>query len=304
MIRLEELTLVQALSQQGSIHSAARELGMSQPALSKKIARMEDKLGVTVFHRTTRGTTLTLYGDRLLKKGRILLEGSAQLQREIELMAGLKLAELRIGVGPIIEYLYLPQTMSRLLMKYPSVNFDIRVDNTAKLLIDLKKRKLDIIVGSFLIDNLKDGLVEHPLAEEELIFVVRKNHPAFKRVRDGEQVSLFAYPMALPDLPPKFKEMFTKMMQQSGFQSGKTKCDNYHIIKHLIHNSDHFTGGPRSIFHEELASGAFRIFPGKLKIAPWSSSVLYTEEAQHSPIVVAFQQEIKALSELPAARLV
>ncbi|MCF6216334.1 MAG: hypothetical protein L3J58_09175 [Emcibacter sp.] len=63
-------------------------------------------------------------------------------------------------------------------------------------------------------------------------------------------------------------------------------------------------GGPRSIFHEDLASGAFRIFPAKLKIAPWSSSVLYTEEARHSPIVIAFQQEIKALSELPAARLV
>lgn len=303
MIRLEELQLVQALSLQGSIHSAAKEMGMSQPALTKKIARMEDKLGVTVFHRTSRGTTLTLYGERLLQKGRILLEGSTQLQREIELMAGLELAELRIGVGPIIEYLYLPQTMSRLLTKYPRVNFDIRVDSTAKLLTALKKRELDVIVGNFLIENLKDNLVEHTLAAEELICVVRKDHPVFKRVQEGEQVSLFAYPMALPDLPPKFEDLFTQMMKNSGFQSAKIRCDNYHIIKHLVHNSDHFTGGPRSVFHEELASGEFRIFPDKLEIAPWSSSVLYTEEAQHSPIVVAFQQEIEALSKLPAGSL-
>lgn len=303
MIRFEELKLVRELAKCGSIHNAARELGMSQPALTKKISRMEDKLGVKVFHRSARGTTLTLYGQHLLKKGKILLDGCTQLKREIELMAGLELAELRIGVGPIIEYLFLPKTMSRLLAKYPHVNFDIRVDNTANLITALRNRDIDVAIGSFHNDNTRDRFFEFRIIEDELVFVVRKEHPVFNNITEGQTASLFSYPMAIPDLPPYFETWFTNKLKKSGQKNSKLQCDNYHIIKNIIHNSNHFTGAPRTVFHKELQDGSFRIFPIDFEPVNWNASILYTEEAQHSPIVRAFQKEITAVSQLPAEKL-
>lgn len=297
MIQLEELKLVRAISHTGSVHRAARELGMSQPALSKKITRMEDKLGVAVFHRTNRGTTLTLYGDRLLTEGKVLLDKAAQLCRDIEMMAGLELAELRIGVGPIIEYFFLPETMSRLLSKYPHVNFEVKVDNVANLTVALQERTIDVAVGYFY-DGPEDQICDHPLASEELVFVVRKEHPACMDHEAGKSVSLFDYPMAIPDLPPKLATWFDRMVAQSGHKPAKLQCDNYHIIKRVLHRSDHFTGAPRSMFHKELAQGLLRIFPVELDRMQWASSVRFTEEAQHSPIVMAFLAEIAEVAKL------
>src|SRR5438445_10501934 len=61
-MKLQQLRILLAVAQHGSIHEASRSLHVSQPALSKAIAELERELGVTLMSRSVRGISLTAYG--------------------------------------------------------------------------------------------------------------------------------------------------------------------------------------------------------------------------------------------------
>ena len=103
MIALDELQKVIILAKTGSFNKAAKALNISQPALTKKIARLEDRLKVSLFYRTRRGTTPTAFGRYLIQHGEGLLEQSAGLMHDLRLIAGVEMGELHLGVGPVVK---------------------------------------------------------------------------------------------------------------------------------------------------------------------------------------------------------
>lgn len=101
-LRIENLRYAQAVAATGSFSQAARLHGVTQPALSNGVARLEVGLGCRLFDRSARGTTLTTYGRQLLPMIGSALDALDAVTTQAERFRSRTGAELRVGVSLLI----------------------------------------------------------------------------------------------------------------------------------------------------------------------------------------------------------
>jgi len=101
-MNIEVLRYVQAVSQTRSFSAAARAYGVTQPALSNGVARLEEELGVKLFDRSPRGVTPTAHGARLLPMVDRALDAVDSLTAEARRLADPAADTIRMGVSPLI----------------------------------------------------------------------------------------------------------------------------------------------------------------------------------------------------------
>ncbi|WP_161315127.1 LysR family transcriptional regulator [Sneathiella litorea] len=151
-----------------SFRKTAAKMNTTQPAISARVARLEETLGVRLFERDTSLIRLTAKGLELLPYAEKLLRTSAQLVDRIgnsEEFAGV----LRLGVSEVIVHTWLPTYISSLNRNYPAIELDIVIDNTIYLSKELTEKSLDF---AFLMGPISDFQIEnHDLIEFELIWV-------------------------------------------------------------------------------------------------------------------------------------
>ena len=124
-IESRQLRHLAAIGRNGTFVSAAKALGMSQPALSLSIQRLEDILKVSLVERGRNGATLTEAGRLLACRSEEMDETIAAVVREIELTSqGIK-GKLRIGGTPLATHNIIPATISVILEQTKDVAFEI-----------------------------------------------------------------------------------------------------------------------------------------------------------------------------------
>ena len=79
---LQQLKYVVTIAEKGTLSDAAKELFVSQPALTKAIKELEDEMNITIFNRTNKGVIVSREGDRFLGYARQVLEHTNLLEEE------------------------------------------------------------------------------------------------------------------------------------------------------------------------------------------------------------------------------
>lgn len=158
----------------GNISKAAKELYISQPAISKSIQKLEESVGCRLFSRSSRGVVLTDEGKLLYDHVRTAFEtltlGEEKLKRSIELGVG----HLKIGVSSTLcKYLLLPY-LKEFIRQNPHISISISCQSTNETLKLLEDNKIDIgLIGKPA--NLKN--IQFDFSEEiEDIFVATKDY--------------------------------------------------------------------------------------------------------------------------------
>src|SRR4051794_39215492 len=98
-LKLRQLEILLAVADTGSMAKAATRLAISQPAISRAIADMEQTLGVPLFDRSTQGVGPTQYGRALVKRGIAAFDEIDQGVKELVFLADPTVGEVRIGSG-------------------------------------------------------------------------------------------------------------------------------------------------------------------------------------------------------------
>lgn len=169
----------------GNISKAAKELYISQPAISKSIQKLEESLNCKLFLRSSRGVLLTEEGsllyDHVREAFESLTEGEDKLKRSIELGVG----HLQIGVSTTLcKYLLLPY-LKEFIHQNPHVNISIKCQSTNETLKLLDENKIDIgLIGKP--ENLK-GITFLSLETIEDIFVANKEYVDNLKARGVEK---------------------------------------------------------------------------------------------------------------------
>src|SRR6266446_6192222 len=101
-IKLQDVHILMAVVQAGSMGKAARHLNTSQPNVSKSIADLERVLGVRLLDRNRQGVEPTDYGRALLSGGEAVFDELRQTVRKIESLADPAAGEVRIGANPAL----------------------------------------------------------------------------------------------------------------------------------------------------------------------------------------------------------
>ena len=120
-----------------SFVAAGRLLGVSASAVGKSVGRLEDKLGVRLFHRSTRSVTLTAEGGLFLERSRRILAEIEAAQMEISQATAAPRGRLRVSL-PLVSALMLP-VLSDFMEAYPQIELDL----------DFTDRVVDVIEEGF-----------------------------------------------------------------------------------------------------------------------------------------------------------
>lgn len=165
----------------GNISKAAKELYISQPAISKSIQKLEESVGCKLFSRSSRGVVLTNEGkllyDHVSSAFETLTLGEEKLRRSIELGVG----HLKIGVSATLcKYMLLPY-LKEFIRRNPHISISITCQSTNETLRLLEDNKIDIgLIGKP--DNLKNIHFDF-LEEIEDVFVATKDYIRNLRAR-------------------------------------------------------------------------------------------------------------------------
>ena len=132
-----------ATAEEGSLSAAARALGVTQPTLSRQVSALEEALGITLFERGPRITTLTSAGLEVLDHVRAMYEAAAKLSLsasgQSQGVAGL----VRIATTDTLACYHLPEILISLRKMAPDIEVEIRTSNKVQ---DLIQREADIAI--------------------------------------------------------------------------------------------------------------------------------------------------------------
>ena len=161
---LDQLKTFLWVSRLGGVRKAAQEMNITQPAVSGRIAALEESLGTTLFERTHRGVTLTKQGVLLRDYAEKIADLVEQIKSNVVPAESVN-SLLRIGVAETIVQLWLPSFLSALYEKYPNLNVEISVDVSVDLRQQLIERSLDLAllmgpISEFSVDNVELPPVE------------------------------------------------------------------------------------------------------------------------------------------------
>lgn len=156
LIELRNIETFYWIATLGGFRAAAKKLNASQPAVSQRIAQLEEALGVRLFDRDGGGVRLTMRGQALLSHAERMLQlkqDMLQVARADHVIGG----RICIGVSETIVQTWLPQLLERVHATFPKVLIEIEVDTTPVLRAHLLAREIDL---AFLL-----GPVEEPQAQ-------------------------------------------------------------------------------------------------------------------------------------------
>ena len=196
-MEIRDLEYFRVVAQHGHFGRAANKLGLTQPALSKSVARLEAAVGARLLERTPRGVVLTQVGAALIARAthiHSVIDGA--LREAKDLSSGVS-GHLRIGTVPTAGEHLLPSVCVELLRGSPRLFIQVVVGHSDVLLAALGRGELDLVYGSFPEPRVA-GMTYESLGKDVMTVFVRKRH-ALARGRQIDLTQLADVHWALPN---------------------------------------------------------------------------------------------------------
>jgi DNA-binding transcriptional LysR family regulator len=168
-----------AVAEERHFGRAARRLNIAQPALSRQIQQLEQKLGVQLFTRDRRKVELTSAGAVLLDRGRSVLKEVEQAVVATQRAGRGEVGQLEVGHAPAADMILLPRLVSEFRAKYPDVTLALRHLSGPPLLQALRDRRIQ--VGLLRLPIEDSDLATITLLSERLVAVLPASHPLADR---------------------------------------------------------------------------------------------------------------------------
>lgn len=184
-VSLDELRWFVAVADLGRVTRAAEELHISQPALSRALARLQRELGVALFDRSGRNLRLNRYGELFLAHVRRALAEVESGREAVEELAGAEHGSVSLGFAPTLSTWLVPALVSAFRSEHPGPRFQLRQDAVGQLVNALHDGAVDLLITPRPGDP---QLSWRELGRERLQLVVPPTHKlaSRKRVRLAE----------------------------------------------------------------------------------------------------------------------
>lgn len=172
---LEQLRIFIAVAEREHMTAAARELDLTQSAVSAAVAGLEHQYETKLFDRIGRGIALTEAGRVFLAEARAVLARAASAEAALADLAGLKRGALALAGSQTVGNYWLPPLVARFVADHPGVEARVRVDNTAHVARMASEGLIDLGYVEGEVDD--PALVVETVAEDVLILVAPPGHP-------------------------------------------------------------------------------------------------------------------------------
>jgi DNA-binding transcriptional LysR family regulator len=241
------------VAEKQSFSEAADALYLTQPAVSKRIAALEDELKTRLFDRIGRKISLTEAGHALLVHAKTILLEMEDSKREIANLRGTVAGRLSIGTSHHIGLHRLPPILRRYSSTYPEVELDLHFMDS------------EVACRAVLSGDLELGIVTlppTPLPElyseviwpDPLVFVVGRDHPLAKKAKASLR-QLADYPAILPSKGTYTRELLEQNFAPLGLSLQVGMSTNYlETIKMMVGVGLGWSVLPESMLSSELVA--------------------------------------------------
>jgi DNA-binding transcriptional LysR family regulator len=192
-LEVDDLRSFLVLSEQLHFRHAAEILHISQPALSKQIRRLEERLGGELLMRRSGGLHLTSAGQVLLQHARQIIEDAETAERTTRLALKGEAGTLRVGFGIAVLARGLPNLMLRFRKRFPNVDLSVRNMSTSDQTQALSDKRID--VGFVRLPIRNEDIETLPLVKERLMIVLSEHS---RHDAQGGLAALSGAPFILP----------------------------------------------------------------------------------------------------------
>lgn len=184
MPELTALEVLLAVARHGSLGGAAREIGTSQQAVSARISSLEAQTGVPLVVRSRRGSSLTANGVLVAQWASRLLEVAAELDEGLAGLRADRRSRLRVGASLTVAEHLLPGWLVALRGESmrrgePAVDFVFAAANSDAVIAQVRAGEVDL--GFIEGPRAPSGLAHRVIGRDELVVVVRPDHPWARR---------------------------------------------------------------------------------------------------------------------------
>ncbi len=282
-MEFRQLEHLVAVCSAGSFSGAAKQLRISQPTLSKSIARLEKHLGLKLFDRGGGSARPTVYGHAAAEHSAILLAGVARMSEQLEELARGETGSLRIGVGPATRVKLLPEVVRQVGKTFPELQLQARYDDVQTLMRSLRMGSLDLVFCYFEAPDEQSDFIRVKICDDLRIAVVRPRHPALRQAPLTPE-ALLKYPIASVGTVPSFRKWLGAMSAKAARNMNAFVSDDYALVRSRPLESDFIALGPRFVFEQELRDGTLVELKLRVEIG-YECWMLTTEAKWRSPVV-------------------
>ena len=188
-MKLNALRALVAAIDTGSLRSAARKLGVSQPALTKMVRELETELGAPLLERSTTGVIPTAQGKILHARATAATKELDEAVQTIGQMGGRMVGELSIGAVPLALLLLIPEAVRTFSAEYPSIMLQLREELYVEQLTQLHQKSVDVVVGPVPKDMRAGECHIERLMPIEMVVVARRGNHATARARNLSELA-------------------------------------------------------------------------------------------------------------------
>ena len=174
---LNQIRNVVAIAERGSLRSAARALGVTQPAITRSIRELEHELGVTLFERKATGMALTSLGDAFVRRATGIQHEVERVRSEMDQLKGNRTGTVSVGLSTASHVALLSRVIGPFERRYPEVKLRIVEGLFPTMERDLQDGVIDFYVGPLADDASPPELIVERLFENTQHVLGRPGHP-------------------------------------------------------------------------------------------------------------------------------
>lgn len=244
-------TIIREVHERGSLSAAARELHLTQSALSHTVRKLEEQLGSAIWYREGRHLRPTQVGEYLLAVANRILPQLTHAEERIAQFGSGERGALRIGMECHPCYQWLLKIVSPYLTAWPKVDVDVKQKFQFGGIGALFGYEIDVLVTP---DPLfKKDLIFEPVFDYEQVLVVGPSHPlrdsTFAKPPDLADETLITYPVEIDRL-----DVFAQFLTPAGISPKRHKpIETTDIMLQMVESGRGVAALPRWLV-EEYAS--------------------------------------------------
>lgn len=175
-MQLNQIRSFLAVRDAGSLRAAARQIGISQPAISKAMAALESELQASLFVRTSRGVRLTEAGRLFASRAAVIQAELGKVREDLAELSGYAEGTASVGIGPAVIPV-VASAFTRFHAERPNTRISVREGTREVLLPLVRDGSLDFAIAERGTAPIEGGLASRPLWQAEIVVVARRGHP-------------------------------------------------------------------------------------------------------------------------------
>lgn len=295
MLNLNHLRIFYCVAKNLSFTKAAKELFITQPAVTAQMKLFEDGANSKFFKKKGRGVQLTDAGNALYSRVSKIFEYEKEVERLIDDIRQMKQGVLRIGTTKTYVRFLMPLVAEAFRRKYPMIRICLNEGSSKEILNTLPKLANEIAIVTQVLDN--PDIMFTPFAEEELIPIISPQHPFAGRLSVSVD-ELAKEPLILRETGSGTRKFVNMLFDQAGCSPNIfMETANSEFIKELVAKGNGISILVREAVQKELNQRKLATVAIKAQKVYLDASIAYLKNEPLSQPARAFLETLDELCE-------